>query len=60
MSKGERCYRVTIVMSKTLKEKVQALAKDNERSMSDFIRLVIKEYVEALEGQMQIEVTGEI
>ena len=60
MSKGERKYRVTVVMSRDLKEKIQELAEQNERSMSDFIRLVLKEYVEALEGQLQVEVTGEL
>lgn len=42
-------------MSENLKSQIQMLADDNERSVSDFIRLVLKEYVEAMEGQMQVD-----
>ena len=43
-------------MTGHLKSQIQELADEHDRSVSDFIRLVLKEYVEALEGQLQIEV----
>ncbi|NIO37412.1 ribbon-helix-helix protein, CopG family [Candidatus Bathyarchaeota archaeon] len=54
MSYERRTNRVTVVMSANLKSIIQTLADENERSVSDFIRLVLKEYVEALEGETQI------
>lgn len=58
-NRESRTNRVTVVMSGQLKSQIQELADENERSVSDFIRLVLKEYVEALEGQMQIELDAE-
>jgi predicted transcriptional regulator len=58
MNKETRTNRVTVVMSENLKSKIQILADDNERSVSDFIRLVLKEYIEAMEGETQV-VVGE-
>jgi hypothetical protein len=54
MSRETRNNRVTVVMTENLKAQIQMLADENERSVSDFIRLVLKEYVEAMEGQMQV------
>lgn len=53
-SKESRTNRVTVVMSANLKSNIQDLADENERSVSDFIRLVLKEYVEAMEGETQV------
>ena len=55
-NKENRTNRVTVVMTGHLKSQIQELADEHDRSVSDFIRLVLKEYVEALEGQLQIEV----
>lgn len=44
-----RKNRITVVMGNQLKDRVESLAVTNERSVSDFIRLVLKEYVEAIE-----------
>ena len=38
-------------MGNALKERVEQLAEEHERSVSDFIRLVLKEYCEALDAQ---------
>jgi hypothetical protein len=42
-------------MGESLKNKVEELAAENERSVSDFIRLVLKEYMEALEERYGVD-----
>jgi metal-responsive CopG/Arc/MetJ family transcriptional regulator len=44
-----RRNRVTVVMEDSLKSNVDALAETNNRTVSDFIRLVLREYVEAIQ-----------
>lgn len=43
--------RVTVVMGDTLMARLEELADENERSMSDFVRLICKDYVEALDSR---------
>ena len=53
LNKESRRNRVTVVMGTNLKDAVQTLADENERSVSDFIRLVLKDYVEAIQEQVE-------
>jgi hypothetical protein len=45
--KPTRTNRVTVVMGEDLKEEVIFYAGEQDRSVSDFIRLVLKDWVEA-------------
>jgi predicted transcriptional regulator len=38
-------------MGNALKDRLQELADTNERSLSDFVRLICKDYLEALDEQ---------
>ena len=49
-----RKNRITVVMGDSLMGRLQELADDNDRSMSDFIRLICKDYCEALDGDAQV------
>lgn len=44
-----RKQRVTVVLSDSLKNRLEDLAEDNQRTLSDFIRLVCLEYCEAID-----------
>ncbi len=43
-----RRNRVTVVMGEALKNEVSYYAKSEDRSISDFIRLVLKDWVETM------------
>jgi hypothetical protein len=43
-------------MQDSLWERVQSLSDDQQRSVSDCIRLILMEYFEALDGKLQIEI----
>lgn len=43
-----RRNRVTVVMGEALKNEISHYAKLEDRSTSDFIRLVLKDWVEAM------------
>ncbi len=45
-----RRNRVTVVMEDSLKGIVNNLAEENQRTVSDFIRIVLWEYHDALEA----------
>ena len=45
-----RRNRVTVVMEDSLKEIVNELAEVNQRTVSDFIRIILWEYHDALEA----------
>jgi Arc/MetJ-type ribon-helix-helix transcriptional regulator len=47
--------RVTVIMGESLKAKIEELAEEGQRSISDFIRLVLLEYCEAIEEQKLLE-----
>lgn len=53
--KETRNDRVTVVMAGTLKDRVETLAEENERSVSDFIRIVLKEYCQAIDETIELE-----
>lgn len=46
-----RRNRVTVVMGNALKNRLQDLADKAERSLSDFVRLICKDYLEALDAE---------
>lgn len=50
MARELRQNRVSIVIENSLWEKVKAEAEEKERSVSDFVRLVLKDYFESLES----------
>lgn len=50
-----RRNRVTVVMGNALKNRLQQLADNSERSLSDFMRLICKDYIEALDEQEDAE-----
>ena len=52
MSRREaRKNRITVVMEEWLKDKLEGYAAENDRSMSDFIRLICKEWVEVMDAR---------
>lgn len=53
--KETRKDRVTVVMNGSLKDQLEVQAEDADRSLSDFIRIVLTEYIEALRGGSQID-----
>ena len=50
-----RRNRVTVVMEDGLKEIINVLAEENQRTVSDFIRIVLWEYYDALEAAKEEE-----
>lgn len=46
-----RRNRVTVVMGEALKNEISYYAKQEDRSTSDFIRLVLKDWVEAMKDR---------
>jgi len=44
---SNRTNRITVVMGTDLKDEVIFYAEEQDRSVSDFIRLVLKDWVEA-------------
>jgi len=54
-----RRNRVTVVMEDSLKEIVNELAEVNQRTVSDFIRIVLWEYYDALEAAKEEEGSAE-
>lgn len=50
-----RRNRVTVVMEDSLKEIINGLAEVNQRTVSDFIRIVLWEYHDALEAAKEEE-----
>jgi len=53
MRRELRRNRISIVVEDSLKESLEEAAVENERSVSDFIRLVLKDYFEALASQRE-------
>ena len=54
-----RRNRVTVVMEDSLKKIVTELAEENQRTVSDFIRIVLWEYHDALEAAKEEEESTE-
>jgi len=46
-----RKNRITVVMEEKLKDDLERYAEENDRSMSDFIRLICKEWVEVMNAR---------
>lgn len=53
-----RTNRVTVIMSDELNARVDVEAEEQHRSKSDFIRLVLIEWFEAVDEQRRREVAG--
>lgn len=51
-----RKNRISIVIDDDLKAALEYYATDNQRTMSDFIRIVLQEYCDAL-AEQQVEET---
>ena len=53
MSRREaRKNRITVVMETKLKDDLERYAEENDRSMSDFIRLICKEWIEVMNSRL--------
>lgn len=59
MSKEKKTNRVSVVMEDSLRTRLKNLATYNERSLSDFVRLVLLSFVEDEEEKLRKEAEEE-